>query len=310
MKFNKPKYWDAKNSLLSLLLFPVSLVVLLIVFIKKKLTKVVKFDIPIICIGNIYIGGTGKTPTSIFVAKELLKLGKKPVILRKFYKSHVDEHNLIKESYNNLILNRDRSDGIKDAQKKNYDSVILDDGFQDYKIKKDLSIICFNQNQLIGNGLILPSGPLRDSLSSLNSADIVLINGRKDEVFEKKILSINKNLKIFYSRYRPINLDKFRNKNLLAIVGIGNPNNFFQLIEKNGLNVKKKLIFPDHYEFTKTEIDNIKIEAKNSNCSIIMTEKDYFKIKKFNINEIEYLKVSLDIDEKEKFLDAIYKIYD
>ena len=121
---------------------------------------------------------------------------------------------------------------------------------------------------------------------------------------------ILENLKIFYSRYRPINLDKFRNKNLLAIVGIGNPNNFFQLIEKNGLNVKKKLIFPDHYEFTKTEIDNIKIEAKNSNCSIIMTEKDYFKIKKFNINEIEYLKVSLDIDEKEKFLDAIYKIYD
>ena len=81
--------------------------------------------------------------------------------------------------------------------------VILDDGFQDRKIKKNLNIICFNQKQLIGNGFILPSGPLREGLKSLNKANIILINGKKDKNFEDKVLSINKDLEIFYSNYRP-----------------------------------------------------------------------------------------------------------
>ena len=157
-----------------------------------------QFNIPVICIGNIYLGGTGKTPASIYIAQELSALGKKPVILRKFYKSHKDEHNLIKENFKNLIINRNRVNGIIEAQKMNYDSVILDDGFQDFTVEKDLSILCFNQNQLVGNGLVLPSGPLRESLSSICSAQIILINGKKNEAFEKKILNINKNLRIFY----------------------------------------------------------------------------------------------------------------
>ena len=310
MKFNKPKYWDSKNSLLPILFFPFSLIVLAIIFLKKKITIPETFDIPVICLGNIYVGGTGKTPASIFVAKELSKLGKKPVILRKFYKSHVDEHVLIKNEFNNLILNKNRNIGLKIAKKKDYDTVILDDGFQDYKVKKNLNIICFNQNQLIGNGFVIPSGPLRNSLSSLQAANIILINGNKDEKFEKKILKINKNLKIFYSNYKPLNLDDFKGKKLLALAGIGNPKNFFQLIEKHGLKIEKKMSFPDHYEFNKKEIDNIKLEAKNKNYQIITTEKDYIKIKEFDDNQIKCLKVLLDINESDKFLAEITKIYD
>jgi tetraacyldisaccharide 4'-kinase len=310
MKLNKPKFWNRKNSAYSIILFPLSLIVLFFIFLKKKYTKTLRFNIPIICVGNIYIGGTGKTPTSIFLANELLKLNKNPVILRKYYKSHIDEHDLIKKYFNNLIISRNRIIGAKKAEEENYDSVILDDGFQDYKIKKDLNILCFNQNQLIGNGFVLPAGPLRENLSSLINADIIIINGRKNFTFENKILNINKNLEIFYSHYNPINIDQFKNKKILALAGIGNPDNFFQLIEENNLNIEKKLIFPDHYQFTKSELENIVEEANNKNYQIVTTEKDYFKVKNFDINNIQYLKVELEIDNKEKFLKSVIKLYD
>ena len=119
----------------------------------------------------------------------------------------------------------------------NYDTVILDDGFQDYKIKNKMAIICFNQHQLIGNGLVLPSGPLRESLKSLDNANIILINGEEDGNFEKKILN-NKNLKIFYSFYKPLNIEQFKKK-LVALASIGNPNNFFKLLNDHNLKVKK-----------------------------------------------------------------------
>ncbi len=310
MKLSKPKYWDLKNSFFSILLFPVSLIVLIFISIKKKITKTIKFNIPIICVGNIYIGGTGKTPSAIYLAKELFELGKKPAILRKYYKSHDDEHRLIKNKFKSLILCQDRSDGIKEAEKSLFDMVILDDGLQDYKIKKDLSIVCFNQNQLIGNGLVIPSGPLRENLNALKDANIILINGNKDIDFEKKILNVNKNLEFFYSYFKPTNIERFKNKRLLALAGIGNPENFFKLLQENDLNIEKKLIFPDHYEFTKTEIKNIVKNAKNKNLQIIMTEKDYFKIKDFNIPEIQYLEVSLEIKQKNKLTQIISKLYD
>jgi len=199
---------------------------------------------------------------------------------------------------------------MHEAESKGFETIILDDGFQDYKIKKNLNILCFNQNQLIGNGFVLPSGPLRENLNALNNASIILINGSKNEEFEKTILNVNKNLKIFYSHYNPININQFRNKKLLAIAGIGNPDNFFKLIECNGLNIKKKLIFPDHHEFTKPEIQNILRDAELNDYHIITTEKDYFKIKDFDIKKIEYLKVLLEINEKEKFIETILELYD
>jgi tetraacyldisaccharide 4'-kinase len=310
MRINKPKFWSQKINLFVFFLYPFTLLVLLIIFFKKKLSKKIHFNIPIICVGNIYIGGTGKTPASIFLANELLSLGKKPVIIRKYYKSHIDEHKLIKNNFKNLILCKNRIDGIELAKREKYDSIILDDGFQDYKIKKNFNIVCFHENQLIGNGLVLPSGPLRESLGSLNEADIILINGKKNTSFEKKISYKNKNLQFFYSRYLATNIDQFRNKKLLAIAGIGNPDNFFKILNENNLIIEKKLIFPDHYKFTKSEFIDIANEAKDRKYQIIMTEKDYFKIKDFNIDNIKYLKISLKIDQKEKFIKLLSRIYD
>lgn len=309
MILNKPKYWDKKVGVISIILLPFTLVFLIVIFIKKKLIKPKKYNIPIICVGNIYIGGTGKTPTSILLANELQKLDHKPVILRKYYKTHSDEYDLIKKNFKDLIVANNRVEGIKRSLSTNFDSVILDDGFQDYSIKKDLSIICFNQNQLIGNGMILPSGPLRESLNSLKKANIILINGKKNNKFEEKVLRVNRNLEIFYSSYKPINLNEFRNKKLLAIAGIGNPENFFQLIEENNLRLEKRIIFPDHHKFSENEIQKIINESKEKNYQIIMTEKDFFKVKNFNLDKIKYLKISLEIDNKEKLINKIKTLY-
>ena len=309
IKIDKPKFWDKEIGLISILFFPLTLIVIFFTSLKKKITKTQGFKIPIICVGNIYLGGTGKTPTSILLAKELSKLGKKPLILRKYYKNHNDEYRLIKNYFKNLIISKNRIEGLKDAEKSNFDMVILDDGLQDYKIKKNLNIVCFNSNQLIGNGMVLPSGPLRENLSILKNIEIVIINGKKNINFENKILNINKKLEIFYSFYKPINLDQFKNKKLLALAAIGNPENFFQLVEKNNLKIFKKKIFPDHYQFSKAEMQNILREAEMKNYQVIMTEKDYYKINHYKLKKINYLRVSLEIYNKEKLFKKINSLY-
>ena len=118
---------------------------------------------------------------------------------------------------------------------------------------------------------------------------------------------MNKNLKIYYSRYEPINIEQFKNHNLLAIAGIANPENFFTLLEKNNLNIKEKLTFPDHYRFTKNQIQNIIKNAKEKKFKIIMTEKDFFKINEFKLNKIDCLKVFLKIADKQNLINKIKK---
>ena len=308
MKLYKPKFWDQKN-FISLSLFPVSLIIQLVILLKKKFTKVSSFKIPIVCIGNIYVGGTGKTPLSILVSKELSKIGKKPVIIRKYYKEHMDEHSMIKENFSHLILNSDRTGAIQEAQNKNFDTAILDDGFQDYKIKKDLSIICFNSN-FEGNDFVIPAGPLREKLNSIKNAQIIVINGYKNLKFEKKILEINNNIDIYYSKYKAINYAKFSQKELLVITGIGNPENFLELLNSHKLKIAKKYIFPDHYTFSKEELNNFKSEAKKNGYQIICTEKDYHRIKKYSVDEIDFLRVELVLEKKETLIKKIQDIYD
>ena len=310
MKLFKPKFWKSNKNFFTLLLIPLSLVTWIYIILKKTFIQKVKFNIPVICVGNIFIGGTGKTPLSIHIARKLSENGNNPAIVRKYYKSHKDEHKMIISYYNKLILNLNRSKGIYEALEKGYDAVILDDGFQDYKIKKNLSIICFNSNQLIGNGYLFPSGPLRESLGSLRNANILIINGDRSLNFEQKILKIQKDLKIYYSNYKPLNIQEFKNKKLLVISGIGNPENFFKILKDNQMNIQKKMVYPDHYEFTKNEMLKIIEYAKKNDFQIVMTEKDYYKIKDFSLENIKYLKVKLEIEKEEEFIKNVMKAYD
>ena len=135
MKMNKPIFWEKKYNLISFVLLPASLFLQLIFKIRNKFVHQRSFKIPIICVGNIYLGGTGKTPLVIYIAKKLLKYNKNPAVIKKFYSDHFDEHKLINKNLDCLFTNRLRHQDIKKAEEKNHDVAILDDGFQDHSVK-------------------------------------------------------------------------------------------------------------------------------------------------------------------------------
>ena len=150
MKFNKPKFWDKKSSFISIVLFPLTLITLIINIIKKKITITKKFNVPIICVGNIYIGGTGKTSLSIKINEILNKKKIKSCIVKKFYKNQIDEQKVLK-NHSKLFLSLKRLDAIKQAENENYEIAILDDGLQDQSIFYDIRIVCFNNINCINS---------------------------------------------------------------------------------------------------------------------------------------------------------------
>ena len=309
MRVSKPFFWNNPYNFISIILLPISFLVQIFIFLKKKICVARKFKIPILCVGNIYIGGTGKTPLSITLANEFKSLGKKPVIIKKFYKDHKDEHLLIKKSGVSLISKKDRASSIMLAEEE-FDLAILDDGFQDYKIKKDLNILCFHNKQLVGNGYVFPSGPLRENLSSIKNAQIAMINGDKNTNFESILKNINSQIQIFYFKYKLINRENFKNKNILAFAGIGNPENFFDFLVENELNIKRSISFPDHYDFKKKEILDIIDQAKSKNYTVVTTDKDFLRIKNLELSGITPCVINLEILKKNKLISLIKKIYD
>ena len=308
MKFLKPKFWDKNHiSVYSILLLPFSWLILLINKLRSLLIKRNKFSIPVICVGNIYLGGTGKTPISIEIKKILDNLNKKSVFIKKKYIAYKDEINLLKK-YGEVLEKSKRVEALKIAVKNNYEAAILDDGFQDFSIKKDISIVCFNSKQFIGNGFTIPSGPLRETLSSLDRANFVLINGKLDINLEKKILKKNKFIKIFYFKYKPLNLEKFKDKKVFCFAGIGNPKNFFELLKESGVNLSNELSFPDHHNYSNNEILNLINKAKESNSILLTTEKDYLRLSTKNRENINYLKIDVEIENKNEFIKEVSKL--
>jgi len=184
----------------------------------------------------------------------------------------------------------------------------LDDGFQDFSIKKDFSIICFNERQWIGNGFTIPSGPLREKISSLKRADCVLINGAYNSDIENKILKNNNSIKIFYFKYESTNIDNFKNRKAVCFAGIGNPKNFFDLLKENGIDVSEEICFADHYNYSKIDLDNLIKKAKEKNSILLTTEKDYFRIHKDNRENIDCLKIKAKIEKENEFIEEIKSV--
>ena len=194
MKVYKPLFWNEIN-LISILLYPFSLITFFINIIKKIPHKK-NFKIKSICVGNIYIGGTGKTPLSIKI-NNILKKKYKTVFIKKKYYDQIDEQNIL-NSYGNLICTTYRDTALKIGQNKKYNVAILDDGLQEKKIHYDISVVCFNSSDGIGNGMLIPAGPLREAISEIKNYDIVFLNGEKSNKKLKKYLKkINNKLKIF-----------------------------------------------------------------------------------------------------------------
>ena len=298
MKLIKPKFWKTKN-FISLILYPLSTVTFLINSIKKFSIKK-NFEIKTICIGNIFIGGTGKTSLAIEI-NELLRNKFRTVFIKKNYKNQKDEINLLNDK-GKIISSSNREDALLAASKRKNQVAILDDGLQQKNINYNLRIACFNSEYGLGNEFMLPAGPLRENLSVIKNYDLIFLNGEKNN---KKILSkfksINKDLKIFEGKYKPLNLKKFNlKKKYLMFCGIGNPHEFEQTLIKYKFNVSKKIIFPDHHKFSNIDIKRLNHDASRDNLTLITTEKDFFRLNKTQRKNIKFLKIKLEIKNREK----------
>ena len=299
MKLIKPHFWETKNYI-SFTLYPLSVITYLI-NITKKLSIKKNFEIKTICIGNIFLGGTGKTSLAIEV-NELLKKKFKTVFIKKNYENQSDEINLLNNK-GNIISSDDRESALLSAVKKKYQVAILDDGLQQKNINYDLKIVCFNTEDAFGNEYMLPAGPLRENINEINNYDCIFLNGeKKNTKLLSKLKSINKNIKIFEGKYRPLNLKSFNlKKKYLMFCGIGNPHEFEQTLIKYKFNICEKIIYPDHHKLTKIELKKLKDKAKNENLILITTEKDFFRLNKIERKNIKFLKINLEIKDKKNF---------
>ena len=313
MNFKKPKFWDhRKISLWSTLLMPLSAIYLLIIWlirIASRLKTFPKYSHPIICVGNIYLGGTGKTPLAKEIFKILKLAGKNPAFIQKDHDYLIDEMKMLR-NIGETFSAKSRVEALDLLITKGHDVAILDDGFQDFSIKPNFSILCFNSKQLIGNGFVIPSGPLREPLRSVLRANCIVINGDKNKEtleFEKettKILS-GKKLHFFYSKYKIKNLEKLQNKEIIAFAGIGNPLNFFDLLKENNINIKKTYSFPDHHNYSEKDFDKI---LGHKSIKIVTTEKDYYRMNDKQKENCDYVEVNLEIENKDE-LENLIKSY-
>ncbi len=306
MILKKPKFWKNVN-IISILLLPLSIITLIISELKKFLSKK-KLSIKSICVGNINVGGTGKTSMALAINK-ILKHKCKTVVIKKKYSNQLDEQLLIK-SKASLICSETRSTALNIAKKKGFDLAILDDGLQEKKIIHDLSIVCFNSSEGIGNSFLLPAGPLRESLRSVISYDAIIMCGEKKNTrLVSKLRKINNNLKFFYAKYIPNNLNKInRKKEYLVFSGLGNPEEFDRTLKRYKFKIKKKIVYPDHYKLSINEIKNLRVLAKKQNLSILTTEKDYYRIEKKLRKHIHFLSIELKFKNSKIFSNFITSV--
>ena len=306
MNIKKPKFWDLKHpNIYAYLLLPLSLSIRFFSLFKKSTSK--KNKIKTICIGNIYIGGTGKTSLSIKLNQILNKKKIRSCFVKKFYKNQLDEQKILKKN-GRLFTSSIRTEAIREAEDENYEIAIFDDGLQDKSINYDISFVCFNTINWIGNGMTIPSGPLRENISNLKKYKNVFLNGNLENIdtIKKEIYKINSKINIYLGKYEPLNLNEFnKENNYLIFSGIGNHKTFLHMLKDYGLNILKDLEFPDHYNYTKNDLKRIWDEANNLNCKIITTEKDFLRFKGENKYQIKYIKSELKIIDEEKLIKSI-----
>ena len=303
-----PKFWRKKRSLIALFLFPFSVIYHLISKINYwlKSRNIYVSKAKIITIGNINIGGVGKTPVCLSLAEKMNDFNKKLVILTRGYggteegplmvkasddsKKFGDEAVLLAQNFSTYVA-KDRLKGIKFLEELGFEIIITDDGLQDPRFKKDLSILVVDGEFGLGNGLIFPAGPLRESFSSgVKKADLcVFIEKCEFKIESDKLLIANIESKI--------SLD---NKNYIAFAGIGNPEKFFNSVVKAGGVIIDQFKFGDHHQFKDQELESLILLAKEKKVDLITTEKDYTRIKEKYREYIKTLPIRITWQNEEK----------
>ena len=310
MKLKKPSFWDLpKPNFLSYFLIPFSLPIILRNFLFQFLKKNKSSNIKTICVGNIYLGGTGKTPLTIKISEILKQLNIKVATVKKNYSNQKDEQLLLKQK-TSLIITDSRKDAIYQGINQNYNVLVFDDGLQETKIDFDIKLVCFKSKNWIGNGQLIPAGPMREKISSLKRFDAVFLNGSSSnfEKIEKQIKNINLDIKIFKTFYKILNIQTYNlESKYLIFSGIGNPSDFKDILVENKFNVAREMVFPDHYDYSLNDLEKIQNIAKNENLKIITTEKDFMKIPQEFKKEINFLTIDLIIQDERKLIKLLTK---
>ena len=308
MNLKKPYFWDLKKpNYISYILTPFTLPIILRNFFFNLLKKKNFSKIKTICIGNIYLGGTGKTPLTIKIFEILKKHKHKVATVKKFYKNQIDEQLLLKEA-TSAIISKSRKNALYEGIKNKYEILLFDDGLQDIEIDYDKKIVCFKINNWIGNGQLIPAGPLREKISSLKRFDALFLNGSNNNIHEytEQIKKINPNIKIFKSKYRIKDIYKYDlNSEYLIFSGIGNPKDFKSLMLENNFKIKKEVLFTDHFNYSSKNLEDILNLARNEKLKIMTTSKDYIKLPKYYKKEISCLDIDLEIENQNELIDFL-----
>lgn len=310
MKFKKPKFWDQrKPNILAYLLSPFTLIIKINNLFLNSKSKEKFREITTICVGNIYLGGTGKTPTTIKLYELMRESNFKVCTAKKIYSDQKDEEIMLKKR-SKFISAKNRKEIIQSAIKDKYELVIFDDGLQDRKIDYSLKFVCFDTQNWIGNGCLIPSGPLREKVESLKKYDAVILKNieEKSNLDEIKLTinNINPDIKIFNSILRIENLKEFNLDNrYLIFSGIGNNDSFRKILEKNNFIIDDGFVFPDHFEYQDKDIIRLLKIAEEKNIKVITTEKDYVKIPIQYKKKINLIKINLEILEQLELIKLI-----
>ncbi|MFW6129719.1 MAG: tetraacyldisaccharide 4'-kinase [Atribacterota bacterium] len=325
------------NSFIKTMLFPFlfggSLIYRAGLYLHRKTTISKQVDMPVISIGNITTGGTGKTPIVINILDELGSNLKKAVVSRGYKRKckketvvrsndtdkYGDEPVLIKKRSPGtmVIVDKNRYKGAKCAKEQKADICILDDGFQSWELKRDLDILVIDCTSPFGGGNLIPLGRLREPIGALKRADCVILNRYnsidKDNLFkiESRIKEVNTDIKIFHC-FEQIKcftdlktgvdfpVEEFKNSDVFCFSGIGNPEAFYKLMKKIGATIQGVYKKKDHYKWSEKDIEKIKNQAGKNNLKIITTEKDAVRLPGQRI-EGWFLKMGTEVKEKKEW---------
>ena len=314
-----PKFWNDKtilSSALSYALLPLSWIWRGITAARLAWIKPEKAQLPVICIGNISVGGTGKTPFTAFLCQLLGGYGYTACILTRGYggkqkgpliadpnahsAADIGDEALMLSQNNLVCISHDRVAGARFiAANLPSDVIIMDDGMQNPWLKKDITLAVFDGAVGLGNGRILPSGPLRQSLkSALPSMDIAVING-SDKTGLKQSLPQKLTCLSLRLLPNPETADEIKQRSLLGFAGIARPQGFFDTLEECGAILVKTLPFADHHPYSEADLTQLHLEAIQLGAELITTQKDWVRLPPEWRERILVLDVSLMLEDED-----------
>ncbi len=281
---------------------------------EKGIYKKTKLSVPVIIVGNITVGGTGKTPLTLWLVRFLKEEGFKPGIISRGYGGNseiwplwVDNQSQPERVGDEAVLMEKRAgcpmvvgpERVKAGQmlldKSDCDVIISDDGLQHYALERDIEIAVIDGERRFGNGYTLPCGPLREPISRLQSVDLIIVNGVAEEENEFS-MTIEGNVVVNLVTKEEKLLNQFSKLPCHALAGIGNPNRFFDLLEREGISIESHP-FQDHHQFTEEDI------SFNDNKLVLMTEKDAVKCTSFAKEKHWYLPIKAK--PQQQFIDKL-----